>query len=76
MYRGSLRRELEDRLGVKRKKEDISRKDRGMKMAIGRYKDGALHIDANEVRKVANGGGGRGGRGRGGGGNKKKKRHH
>jgi hypothetical protein len=52
MYHNSLRRELEDRIGVKCKKQEIVRKNRGMKMATGKYKDGALHINAGELQRI------------------------
>ncbi|KAI8058420.1 hypothetical protein BDF22DRAFT_38969 [Syncephalis plumigaleata] len=87
MYRNSLRRELEDRMGVKRKKQDAVRKDRGIKMATGKYKDGALHISTGELQRIARDNGAssgasshrqkRGGGGGGGGGKRSsKKRKH
>ncbi|KAI9594541.1 hypothetical protein BDF19DRAFT_414589 [Syncephalis fuscata] len=76
MFRTSLRRELEDQIGVKRKKEEMVRKDRGMKMAVGKYKNGALHISANELRAINREGSSSGTnrRGNGGRGGKKRKR--
>ncbi|RKP22884.1 hypothetical protein SYNPS1DRAFT_31442 [Syncephalis pseudoplumigaleata] len=79
MYRHSLRRKLEEEHGVKRKAQDVVRKDRGLKMATGRYKDGALHIRSDELQSIAQedrastrrsrGGGG------GGGGKRSNKKH-
>jgi hypothetical protein len=49
MYRPNLKRELEQQLGIKRKKV---KKDRGLRVNTGTFRDGTLHLRQKDIEQI------------------------